>query len=273
MALTRLLPFLLLPWAAASLAAQHDSVVYRIRPWVDVPICVVSSVAIFTGLEAQERSDPLSAATIAGLQRSDVPWFDRGALRIDPAAQDRMLGRSDLLLNTAAVAPVLLALDRRVRREWLGVLTLYVEAATVTGGLQTWGSVGVKRYRPITYLATASDGQRRDARNIRSFYSGHTANAAVATFFMAQVLSDLHPELGGKRWWLYGAATIPPALVGYYRIQGGKHFPSDVVFGGLMGAAAGVLVPYWHRTGRNDRLGLTPVIGPDLLGVHLRVQW
>ncbi|MBS1581297.1 MAG: hypothetical protein JST66_03760, partial [Bacteroidetes bacterium] len=128
MALMRLLPFLLLPWAAAPLAAQRDSTVYRIRPWVDVPICVVSSVAIFTGLEVQERSDPLSAAAVAGLQRSDVPWFDRGALRIDPAAQDRMLGRSDLLLNTAAVAPVLLALDRRVRREWLGVLTLYVEA-------------------------------------------------------------------------------------------------------------------------------------------------
>lgn len=252
---------------------QADSTHYRLRPWVDVPVCVGSSVAIFTGLRAQDRSDPLTTAELAGLDPAKVPAFDRAALHIDPSGQDAALTASDHWLNGSAVAPALLLLDRRVRKEWLPVLTLYVEAATVTGGIQTWGSVAVKRYRPIAYIPTASEGQRMDSRNIRSFYSGHTANAAVASFFMAKVLDDLHPELGGKRWWLYGAALVPPTMVGYYRIQGGKHFPSDVVFGGLLGAAAGVLVPQLHHRLRSGRLSVLPLAAPDLLGVHLAVRW
>jgi membrane-associated phospholipid phosphatase len=265
-----LLAVLLLP---ASVRAQGDSAHYRIRPWVDIPICVGSTVAIFTGLQAQNESDRLTPEELAGLKEDQVPFFDRGALHIDPTGQDASLTSSDHFLNGSAAAPLLLLLDRRVRREWLPVFTLYVEAATITGGIQTWGSVAVKRYRPIAYIPTATEDQRTDSRNIRSFYSGHTANAAVASFFMAKVLDDLHPELGRKRWWLYGAAVVPPALVGWYRIQGGKHFPSDVVVGGLLGAAAGVLVPELHRRIKNDHVGIVPLVAPDLLGLHLAVRW
>ena len=64
---------------------------------------------------------------------------------------------------------------------------------------------------------------------------------------MAKVISDYHPELGRKKWLVFAAAIIPPAIVGWYRIRALKHFPTDVLLGYLVGAAVGILVPELHK--------------------------
>lgn len=253
--------------------AQADSSVYRIRPWLDAGLCVAGFAGTYFGVQLQEDRDALPVEEVLGLDASRIPAFDRAALRIDPTGQDRALASSDLVLNIAAAAPLLLGFDRRVRKEWLSIATLYVESALLTGGIQTLTTSAIPRYRPITYIEEATMEQRTDYRNVNSFYSGHTANTAVATFFMAKVIDDLHPELGGKRWFVYGAALVPPALVGYYRIQGGKHFPSDVIVGAIMGGAAGYLVPHLHRRKRTERLSMIPLVSPDVLGAHVALRW
>jgi hypothetical protein len=249
--------------------AQRDSSVYRLRPWVDASLCVAGLGGTWLGLQLQEDREALSLELLLGLEENRVPAFDRCALRIDPTGQDKALGKSDLVLNISAAAPLLLALDRRVREEWLTLATLYLESALLTGGIQTLTTSALPRYRPISYITSASLDQRTDNRNSNAFYSGHTANTAVATFFMAKVIDDLHPELGGRRWLVYGAAAVPPALVGYYRIEGGKHFPSDVLVGAVMGAAAGVLVPHLHRRTRTERLSAMPLFFDGGAGIAL----
>jgi PAP2 superfamily len=264
-------------WLAAALccdvAAQEEARVYRLRPWADAGLCVVGLAGTVGGLRLQEARGELSVDLLNSLDVDGVPAFDRASLRIDPTGQDRALVSSDLVLNICAGAPLLLVLDKRVRREWIAVAVLYAESALLTGGIQTMTTSAFPRYRPITYLTNATLEQRQDYRNVNAFYSGHTANTAVATFFMAKVIDDLHPELGGKRWFVYGAALVPPALVGYYRIQGGKHFPSDVLMGALMGGAAGYLVPHLHRRTRSEKLSVLPFVAPAALGAHLVVRW
>ena len=255
------------------LCAQDDPRVYRLSPWADAGLCAAGLAGTVGGLRLQEERGELDLATLSHLNADRVPAFDRAALRIDPTGQDRALVSSDLVLNICAGAPLLLALDKRVRREWIAVTVLYAESALLTGGIQTMTTSAFPRYRPITYLPNATLEQRQDYRNVNAFYSGHTANTAVATFFMAKVIDDLHPELGGKRWFVYGAALVPPALVGYYRIQGGKHFPSDVLVGALMGGAAGYLVPHLHRRTRTERLSVLPLVSPDVLGAHVALRW
>ena len=254
-------------------SAQSDSSVYRLRPWVDASLCIAGLGGTWLGLDMQEDREKLPPELLLSLDGSRVPAFDRCALRIDPTGQDVALTKSDLVLNISAAAPLLLGLDRRVRKEWLTLAVLYVESALLTGGIQTLTTSALPRYRPIVYINEATMDQRTDNRNMNSFYSGHTANAAVATFFMAKVIDDLHPELGGRRWLVYGAAVIPPALVGYYRIQGGKHFPSDVIVGGIMGAAAGILVPQLHRRTRTERLSVLPLMLPQGVGAYFAWKW
>lgn len=58
-----------------------------------------------------------------------------------------------------------------------------------------------------------------------SFPSNHAANAFAAA-------SALWPMLGRLRW----GALVLAALIGISRVYVGVHFPSDVVFGALLGA-------------------------------------
>jgi ABC-type molybdate transport system permease subunit len=70
---------------------------------------------------------------------------------------------------------------------------------------------------------------------------------ATATFFLAKVISDYHPELGAKKRLLYALAIIPPTIVGYYRYKGLKHFSTNVAIGTILGAAFGILIPHFHK--------------------------
>jgi membrane-associated phospholipid phosphatase len=70
-----------------------------------------------------------------------------------------------------------------------------------------------------------------------SFPSGHTATA----FGFAAAVSADYPALSAPLLGLAG-------LVGYSRIHAGVHYPADVVGGGLVGIAAGLLIR--HATGR-----------------------
>jgi len=85
---------------------------------------------------------------------------------------------------------------------------------------------------------------------------------AGASFFMAKVYSDYHPELGTKKWILYGAALLPPTIVGYYRYKGLMHFPTDILLGTAIGATVGILVPHLHKVARKNKdLSIIPFTG------------
>ena len=81
----------------------------------------------------------------------------------------------------------------------------------------------------------------RDAR--MSFFSGHTSTVAAFSFFGAKVFSDYSDNTTHKAL-VWTGAVILPAVVGYLRVRAGRHFPTDVIAGYLVGGAIGYLVPY-----------------------------
>jgi undecaprenyl-diphosphatase len=97
--------------------------------------------------------------------------------------------------------------------------------------------VGVGRLRPVMYTARALEAAH-DTDNLRSFPSGHASAAfAVATaYWLAR--RDLNGEPGVAGWCAAGAA----ATVALLRVVGGKHFPTDVLAGALLGIAGGAAV-------------------------------
>lgn len=246
---------------------------YRLRPWVDAPVILGSGLISYGGLQAKRDQQPIELAQLARLNEGSVMDLDRAAFRIDLSGREKALQRSDMVMGITVVAPLLLGFDRRVRDEWKSISALYAEAMLVNTAVQSWTACTAGRYRPIAYRTDATTEQRADPRNLHSFFSGHTSSTATSSFFMAKVLDDLHPELGGKRWLLYGAALMPPALAGYYRIQAGKHFPSDVLMGLVFGAATGVLVPEWHKRPHRHAFSLMPAASDDAYGLALSWSW
>jgi membrane-associated phospholipid phosphatase len=151
---------------------------------------------------------------------------------------------------------------------------MYYETHAVTFSLYNFSFFGPafqNKVRPYSYYDTYfTADQRRGGNQRNSLYSGHTATASAATFFMVKVYSDYHPEIGRKKYLLYGLASVPPLVEGYLRMKALSHFPSDILVGFVVGAAAGVAVPSLHRF--KDRGIKVSMIGTPA-GPGVNVAW
>jgi hypothetical protein len=101
----------------------------------------------------------------------------------------------------------------------------------------------------------------------RSFPSGHTTQA----FAVASVIATSYDQLWVKVT-AYGMAT----MTAWQRVRLGKHFPTDVVAGALIGTVVGRSVVHFNRKLRSGekepeitgaRLTLVPVLGGGTYGV------
>ena len=122
-------------------------------------------------------------------------------------------------------------------------LLLFAEALAINGALTELAKYAVRRPRPYTFserLGTPDDDL--------SFFSGHASHVAVSTFFAARSL-DLTGDLSlAERVLAYGGATLLTATVAALRVAAGKHWPSDVLTGALVGGSVGFLVAELHRS-------------------------
>ena len=136
-------------------------------------------------------------------------------------------------------------------------LVVMGEALLVNGALNELVKVAVRRPRPFTY--DGHELQRSDS--YLSFYSSHASTAFTVGMAYATTFSLRHPT-SGYRYLVYGAVIAGGGTTGLLRILAGKHFPSDVLVGALMGSAVGVTVPMLHR--RED---LSVAVGPGTVAL------
>jgi len=69
---------------------------------------------------------------------------------------------------------------------------------------------------------------------------------------------------------LLTGAAIPPSLVGYYRMEAGRHFKTDVIAGLLVGALCGITVPELHRNkNKIPNLSVSPFMMQGANGISL----
>ena len=85
---------------------------------------------------------------------------------------------------------------------------------------------------------------------------------------MAKVYSDYNPSIGNNKYLLYAAATIPPLILGYFRVKALKHFPSDVMVGLGVGALVGILIPELHRL-NEKQIKLSFFSSPETTGINI----
>jgi hypothetical protein len=139
---------------------------------------------------------------------------------------------------------------------------------SITGTLYSLTAGSVRRSRPLVYSTEAPLEKRMEKGSQRSFFAGHTAATASATFFTAKVFSDFNPDSRAKPY-VWTAAAVIPAVVGYYRYQGGRHFITDNLVGYVVGAGVGILVPHLHKKNNKSDLSMTPIVSPEFRGSAL----
>ena len=108
-----------------------------------------------------------------------------------------------------------------------------------------------------------------------SFFSGHTSQTAAATFLFANVITDYHPTMRpGLKTGLWIFAATVPAVEGYLRVQAGKHFPTDVITGYVIGATSGWAITRLHRyqkTHSKMDLGFLPYKGGMMVSLRRKL--
>ena len=253
---------LLLGAGPAARAQQVPSSPYRTRLAVDGPVTGGLGLVSGTGLYLIKQKHGLSDAELAALNKNDVPQIDRFSAGW---YSDNAQTASDFsCYGSMVVAPGLLALSPGIRRHYGQVLGLYVQTVLATEAIFTMSAGTVYRSRPYLY-GTQGGGGRSGETATNSFFSGHTANTATATFFAAKVFNDFNPS-SRARPYVWGAAAVVPAAVAFFRVEAGKHFLTDNLLGYAVGATMGILVPQLHKKAAGRGVGLMPWQGRNANG-------
>lgn len=244
--------------------------VYKVNYKWEAPAAATFFIFQSYGFSWVNGKSTLTETEINNLDANDIWKFDRWATQQDASKTSQAHETSNYIMYGAVALPLFLAFDPKIRKDWLSLSVLYVETHAANSALYFLSAGTIDRIRPFVYSQDMPLNDKMSSGTKASFFSGHTSTTAVSTFFMAKVFSDYHPELGNKKYWLYGAALIPPLVVGYLRIKAMRHFPTDIITGLAVGAAVGILVPHLHkRKKKNSNYSFFPFVG-DVTGLKIR---
>lgn len=213
------------------------------------------------GLTLIKDKDRLSQTDLANLDKNDIIGLDRWAAGNYDEDLDRL---SYIPFYAAFASPFLLLLNENERNHAGQLAVIYLEALSTTGALYTLSAGLIDRSRPYVYNTSLPTEERTNNSAQRSFFGGHVAATGAATFFLAKVFHDFNPGHWARPY-IWTAAALVPAWVGYMRIQSGHHFLSDTLIGYAVGMASGILIPELHKK-RDRAIKLSSSMGMDLMG-------
>ena len=237
-------------------AQMQNEKAFTIKPWVDIPVTLALDIWSYYGLHVINGRDLIPEAEIRMLNKNNINSFDR------PIADNyspKSKSASDKFFFGSMPLPLLLLLDKKIRKDGLKVGLLYLETMGTTGALYTISAMLANRYRPYAYNENVDIDTRTKGGVKNSFFAGHPALVASCTFFTAQVYAHYHPNMKCK-WILYTIAAGATAATGILRMQSGNHFRTDVITGVTLGTLVGIFVPYIHqnRSFAKHKLALLP---------------
>lgn len=236
----------------------------------DATTLVLAAGVTVLGYSLIENKRDLTLDQLAGKTRDKVPFFDRGNAGYYSEKVDK---DSYILFDASYAIPVLTALINKNERQKFGqIMVMYLETMAITGSMYTITAGLVYRSRPFVYGTKAPLGKRLDKGAQRSFYGGHVATTAAATFFTAKIFQDFNP--GSKLTpYLYSTAGALTALMGYSRYKAGYHFLSDCILSGIIGSATGILIPELHKNKNSTNLSMTPYFNGPSKGLSLNYRF
>ncbi len=219
------------------------------------------------GLSFVQNKDALTLDELNAKSKNDIWKIDRWAAG---NYSDQANSDSYIPLYASFVLPFALMINEDERQHAGQISVLFIETMATTGALFTMSAGLVQKSRPLVYNTSLPEEKRMAKDEQRSFFAGHTAATAAATFFAAKVYNDFHPDSNLKPL-VWGVAAAIPASVGYLRIKAGKHFLTDNLIGYAVGAASGILIPELHKS-KNENLKIYPTMGLNPGGLNSNYQ-
>ncbi|MBN1352463.1 phosphatase PAP2 family protein [candidate division KSB1 bacterium] len=238
--------FLIIGAVFASIAQAQQP--YELNQTLDASLTCAGGILTLVGSYVSSRINPLNEDAVNRLSKESINPFDRRATEYwSPAADEA----SDVLEITYIVLPLSLLLSNKIRDDYQTYGAMYLQTALFTAGMVQLTKGLTQRARPYAYNPELAMQRKmtRDAR--RSFYSGHTAAAFSSAAFITKVYYDTYPDSKWKPV-VAGTSFLGASIVGLLRVKAGKHFPTDVLVGAMMGTLTGYLIPELHKKDAAD---------------------
>ncbi|HLZ46200.1 MAG TPA: phosphatase PAP2 family protein [Gemmatimonadales bacterium] len=239
---------MLLLLVALGITAQSDSLrprsVYRLSLAADAPVTLISTLGIVVPYALAGRL----ITPRCPCNPQEVNGFDRGAIGNENPGARRL---SDATAGAVMVLPLVLdAVDIGVNDVWAADAEVFTETLVVNGALVTAAKYIVQRPLPRTYAGDPN--LINQPGGYRSFYSGHTSLVFAGLVATAMTMRLRY----GEKVWPWVVTSVVGTSVAIERVADGRHFPSDVIVGALMGSATGIAVPWLHARAqsRHQRL-------------------
>lgn len=215
---------------------------YKLSLAKDITIPAVSLGLIGTAFLLERGRPALTADQINNLDRKSISLFDRNATYNWNTSAAKW---SDGIMIGTGALPFLFLIDKRSRKDFAKVSTIYAEIFLVNVGLTNLTKELVKRKRPYLYNPDVPMEKKLHKDSQHSFYSGHVSLTAAMTFGFAQMYSNYFPNSPAQPGVWFAAAVIP-LVQAILRNRAGKHFWTDVAVGYVVGASVGILIPRLH---------------------------
>jgi len=261
-----LLVFLVLAWTAPA-HAQHPFP-YRLKSSRESVLLAVGAATLAGGVVVNAELDLLTAQDIAALDAADINGFDRPATtHWSPPASSA----SDVVLVAMLAAPLSMIAVAPAAPAPVTVGVMFGEVVLLTNGIGQLTKTIFRRVRPFAYNDDPDIPldlkMSKTAR--QSFPSGHAANAFASAVFASTVFARLRPP-SPLRYVIWGGSLATAGAVGYLRYNAGKHYPTDIIAGAVLGSAVGWLVPKMHETDRVTLALAAPGVEGTVLGLTVR---
>lgn len=212
----------------------------------------------------------LSGLALLGLavyldRRDDTPVFSAGYLgkrirRIDRLArtvQDNPSAQlADVGLFGGPTLPFLFSLHPRTRPYYPAILLLWLETMLLTFGLTSVLKNSVNRPRPYIYHESWNPLVALTRNDRAAFLSGHASNATAGVVLFAGLLGSFNSRLAPYAREL---AVMIAVLTAVLRVRAGKHWPTDVIAGTLLGGGVAGAIVFVHAIPSGTATNSKPV--------------
>ena len=253
------------------LGDHSDQSPYAVSLKKEIPYLATGLGLLASGifLKSINEEAPFTTNELTNLDASKINSFDRGAV-FNNSSTART--NSNYTLMAGALLPLYFLSNHNTRSDFIPLLVMGAEVYTITSTLALNSKYAFNRTRPLAYNPEFSNELRTGKTSKLSFFSGHTAQTAGFSFFMAKVITDYHPDMRKSfKVIVWSGAVALPALTGYFRIKGGKHFNTDVITGFAVGAAVGWLIPQLHKK-KESNLSVAPFNYNNANGLSLTLK-
>lgn len=263
----------LMVWAAGTPAPEEAH--YDVSWSKDMPVTFLSAFTAFFGnyrYTQMEKPEPGDYRSISEL----LPWDRPLAGRYSEPADKASKWAAALGVAPLALAGYSYGVGDASGQDAAGFTLMFAQALALQSGINLM--VRSMEFWPRPYVY-AKDGygsgsrksveraEKADAEAYGSFYSGHASAAFTVAVFTGEWFSEMYPQ-SPFRGVVWAGALSAAALEGVLRIAAGKHYPTDVVVGALVGTGVSLAVIEIHKK-RDERFSLW--VYPGAAGLTIRI--